>query len=219
MSVAALVMSDQDDPTERDLAQAIEAILGPPEGSDRDLLRPIERENLRRYLVDQRGAFAAGGRAAAAAQMRDRQTRLENGIAHLPVGHPDREKPEARIAELKAQLDELHAQPVDCAGISIDTLVYRSTHRDLSTAEEPAEADRTGQSTKPTDDQVAAAESAVRAHAEVDIRRAAVYLGCSMQHIRKLARLQRLTGSKTRPMRITSASLREYKWGKVPGEL
>ena len=102
---------------------------------------------------------------------------------------------------------------------SIDTAIYRHNDHDLSTAEEPAEAVRTGQSSKPTDDQVAAAENAVRVNAKLDIRRAALYLGCSIQHIRKMVRLHRLTGSKTRPMRITSASLREYKWGKVPGAL
>jgi len=139
MSVAA-VMSHQDDPTGRELDQAVEAILGPPEGSD-SLLRPIERDSLLGYIVEQKRVFATAGRAMRTARIQEEQKRLEHGIAHLPVGHPYREKPEARIAELKAQLAELDAQPIDGSGISIDTAVYRPT-QDLSTAEEPAEADR-----------------------------------------------------------------------------
>jgi len=135
-------MSDQDEDAERELDDALDAILGPaPKGSASDVLRPIERENLRRDLEAQRRAYAAASRAARVQEIQRELERLENGIAHLPLGYPLRAGPEARIAELKAaQITALESPPSDLSGISIVTATSHPLKRDLSTAERPTEA-------------------------------------------------------------------------------
>src|SRR5580698_8009505 len=58
-------MSDQDEDAERELDNALDSILGPsPKGSATDVLRPIERENVRRYIEMQMRTYAAAGQAA-----------------------------------------------------------------------------------------------------------------------------------------------------------
>jgi hypothetical protein len=56
------------------------------------------------------------------------------------------------------------------------------------------------------------ADRAVERHLEVSVRIAARWLRCTDRHIRRLARNRALTASNTRPKRITTKSLREYKW-------
>jgi len=125
-------MSDQDEDAERELDDALDAILGPaPKGSASDVLRPIERENLRRDLEAQRRAYAAASRAARVQEIQRELERLENGIAHLPLGYPLRAGPEARIAELKAaQVTALESPPSDLSGISIVTATSHTLSRE-----------------------------------------------------------------------------------------
>ncbi len=66
--------------------------------------------------------------------------------------------------------------------------------------------------TQPTPEQTAMAEKSVTERSEVTTQIAAWWLPCSIQHMRRLARSGAVTSSKTRPMRITTGSLRAYKW-------
>lgn len=66
--------------------------------------------------------------------------------------------------------------------------------------------------TDPTDEQVAAVERKVQQQADLSIREAAAYLRCTVQHVRRLARQGTLIASNTVPKRITSQSLKSYKW-------
>ena len=72
-------MSNQGDPTEDQIDKAVEAILGPRDNSNSDLLRPINEENLRAHLEDQRRLFATAGRAMLKARIQEDQKRLEEG--------------------------------------------------------------------------------------------------------------------------------------------
>jgi len=65
---------------------------------------------------------------------------------------------------------------------------------------------------EPTDQQAAAAEAMVSKGGEVGIQYAAWYLRCTKSHVRRLVRKGKLSGSRTRPMQVTTASLRAYKW-------
>ncbi len=135
-------MSDQED-AERELEDALDAILGPePKDSASDVLRPIERENVRRDLKVQMRTFASANRAARIDGMQRELKRIENGIARLPLGHPLRAGPEARLAELKeALIPALESRPSDPSGISIAIATSHPLNGDLSTAERPTEAD------------------------------------------------------------------------------
>ena len=66
--------------------------------------------------------------------------------------------------------------------------------------------------TNPTDDQVIAAEAMVTSKPDIDTRHAAWYLRCSQQHVLRLVRAGKLKATKTSPKRITTSSLRGYKW-------
>jgi len=66
--------------------------------------------------------------------------------------------------------------------------------------------------TDPTDEQVAVVERKVQQQADVTIKDAAAYLRCTVQHVRRLAHQGTLIASKTVPKRITSESLKAYKW-------
>jgi len=66
--------------------------------------------------------------------------------------------------------------------------------------------------TQPTPEQTAMAEKSVAEQSEVTTQIAAWWLPCSLQHMRRLARRGTVTSSKTRPKRITTKSLRAYKW-------
>ena len=70
----------------------------------------------------------------------------------------------------------------------------------------------------PTPQQQAIADKQVAEMSEVTTRTAAWWLRCSAQHIRRLARNGYLKASGTRPMVITTDSLRSYKWPQVRGE-
>ena len=65
---------------------------------------------------------------------------------------------------------------------------------------------------EPTPEQMTTANKAVAENAEVAVRVAAQWLRCTISHVHRLAREGHLTASKTRPRRITTDSLRAYKW-------
>lgn len=69
-----------------------------------------------------------------------------------------------------------------------------------------------GNDAKSPEERAAAAAVKVKSQADVDTRSAADYLRCSVQHVRRLVRQGELVASKTRPMRITSASLESHMW-------
>jgi hypothetical protein len=70
---------------------------------------------------------------------------------------------------------------------------------------------------EPTGAQIDAAEAMVRSQSDVNTRIASQFLRCTPQHVYRLVRQRKLTGSKTKPMRITSASLRAYTWPNESG--
>jgi hypothetical protein len=65
-----------------------------------------------------------------------------------------------------------------------------------------------------TDKEIETAVKMVAEKQTVTTKRAAQFLNCSVQHIRRLVHQEKLIASGTRPMQITSASLRDYKWPK-----
>jgi hypothetical protein len=82
-------------------------------------------------------------------------------------------------------------------------------------SEEPggqSRADLRRKKTDPTDEQVAAAERMVNGKPDVSIKDTTAYLRCSVQHVRRLVRQGKLIASNTVPKRITSESLKAYKW-------
>jgi hypothetical protein len=73
-------------------------------------------------------------------------------------------------------------------------------------------------STAPTAEQAAAAEALVGKENDVDVQHAAWYLRCSRGHILRLIRKKHLIATKTRPKRVTSESLKKYKWVAPPAD-
>jgi hypothetical protein len=82
-------------------------------------------------------------------------------------------------------------------------------HRDDATAPESRE---------PTEKQVAAADALITQKPDVDTQTAAWFLRCTTQHVLRLVRKRELVATRTKPKRITSDSLRAYKWGKDPND-
>jgi hypothetical protein len=70
----------------------------------------------------------------------------------------------------------------------------------------------------PTREQKETARKLVDVESEVITQIAAWWLPCTPAHIRRLVRDGDLVASNTRPKRITTASLREYKWRRAKGD-
>ena len=76
---------------------------------------------------------------------------------------------------------------------------------------EAAENRRKRKASEYPDEEKALAESKMSKQTDVDSRTAAVWLGFSVATVRRLIRLGNLEAFKTRPKRITVASLKNYK--------
>jgi hypothetical protein len=112
---------------------------------------------------------------------------------------------EQKAEELRRELDELLCKSSKSALAQFD--VNAPT---IQSSPNVKEIIKSG----PRIEQINAAERAVQDQSDVTILHAAWYLCCSEAHIRRLGRQKKLTISNTRPRRVTSESLKNYKWRK-----
>jgi len=102
---------------------------------------------------------------------------------------------------------------VDGAECAVSLVEPRRLTEEAAAAPQNTTAKRRG--TQPTPEQTRVAEKSVAEQSAVTTQIAAWWLPCSLQHMRRLARESHVSASKTRPMHITTNSLRTYKWHRT----
>ena len=118
----------------------------------------------------------------------------------IPSGPFNAETDQSRLAELDPALHKTEPNKIS---IQIPVL--------------PNEGKKRGKP-GPTPEQVRAAEVLVDQETDVDVQHAAWYLRCSKKHVLRLISQNALIASNTRPKRITSDSLKTYKWRQASEE-
>lgn len=106
-----------------------------------ELQRELDALEMASYLTRILPEFARANAKVRKSRYESELERRASWLRKVPLDHPRRSEVEAESTTIAARLAALEVRPIDCAGISIDTAVYRHTGQDLSAAEEPAEAD------------------------------------------------------------------------------